>query len=459
MSIHLKPFPQLRQTDIPWYGALPSHWQLCPGMAVLKPKQIKNVGLREKTVLSLSYGRIVIKPEEKLHGLVPASFEGYQIVEPGNVIIRPTDLQNDQTSLRVGQSEHRGIITSAYLCLEARGDMNAAYAYALLHAYDIQKVFYSMGSGLRQNLDWSDFRRLPIPVPPPEEQDAIVRFVRHLDLRVNRLLKTKRRLIDLLNEQKQAIIHRAVTRGLDPEVRLKASGVEWLGDVPEHWKCLRSRYVYREVDVRSIRGEELHLSMTQDRGLIPSDQLSVRRLVSESYAGGKICHEGDLVLNRLKAHLGVFALAPSTGVISPDYSVFRPIQKLEPKYFELVYRTPACRVELRKRAKGIVQGFWRLYTDDFYDIAVPVPPQKEQTSIVRFLDEELSALNVAGIRANTEIDRIREYRTRLVSDVVTGQLDVRGLDLTEMEEAAVGLSDVAEDGDGLPGEEPEGDNE
>ena len=165
--------------------------------------------------------------------------------------------------------------------------------------------------------------------------------------------------------------------------------------------------------------------MCQKRGLIPSSEIEVKRLVSESAIGAKICQPGDLVLNRLKAHLGVFALASIDGLVSPDYTVLRPARKLCPRYFELIYRTPACRVELRKRAKGIVQGFWRLYTDDFYDIRVPVPPVPEQEKIVKQLDSDLATINTALARTEQEIILMREYRTRLLADVVTGKLDVR----------------------------------
>jgi hypothetical protein len=166
-------------------------------------------------------------------------------------------------------------------------------------------------------------------------------------------------------------------------------------------------------------------SMSQKFGLVPSSQIEEKRLVSESYAGAKLCEKGDLVLNRLKAHLGVFALAPERGLVSPDYTVFRPARELEARYFEAVYRTPACRVELRQRAKGIVQGFLRLYTDDFYDIRMPVPPVDEQKRIMAQFDIDLSGVNAALARLEREISLLREYRTRLVADVVTGKLDVR----------------------------------
>jgi len=126
--------------------------------------------------------------------------------------------------------------------------------------------------------------------------------------------------------------------------------------------------------------------MSQKLGLVPSSTLEHRTLVSASYAGGKLCERDDLVLNRLKAHLGVFATARQSGVISPDYTVLRKTRELNVRYYEHVLRSPPCRGELRIRAKGLVEGFWRLYTDDFGDIRLPVPPADEQRAIVRFLD-------------------------------------------------------------------------
>jgi type I restriction enzyme S subunit len=264
-----------------------------------------------------------------------------------------------------------------------------------------------------------------MPLPPPAEQAAIVRFLDWANGRLERAIRAKRKVIALLNEQKQAIIHRAVTRGLDPTVPLKPSGIPWLGEIPAHWEVMRSKYIYKEVDIRSSTGQETHLSMSQRLGLVPSSQIEVRRLISESYVGAKLCEKGDLVLNRLKAHLGVFALAPEQGVVSPDYTILRPVREINERFFEAVYRTPACRVELYQRAKGIVQGFWRLYTDDFYDIRVPVPPVDEQKHIMAQLDIDLSGVTTAISRLEREIELLREYRTRLIADVVTGKLDVR----------------------------------
>lgn len=441
----LPPYPAYKDPGVPWLGQIPAHWTQAPGRACYREKKVPNTGLQESTVLSLSYGQIVVKPPEKLHGLVPASFETYQIIDPGDTFVRPTDLQNDWNSLRFGLSRHRGIITSAYMCLHTEDSITREYGHLLLHAYDLKKVFYGLGSGLRQNLDWRDFKYLPCLAPPPDEQHAITRYLDHMDRRIRRYIRAKQKLIALLEEQKHAIIHQAVTRGLDPTVRLKPSGVAWLGDVPEHWEVVRSKYLFREIDTRSLNGDEMRLSMSQKFGLIPSSEIEEKRLLSESSVGGKLCERGDLVLNRLKAHLGVFALASQQGIVSPDYTVFRPRSEMVPQYFEAVYRTPACRVELRQRAKGIVEGFWRLHTDDFYDIRVPVPPVSEQREIIERLDIELSDLARAIDRTQREIALLREYRTRLLADVVTGQVDVRA--------AAAQLPEEGEEMDALDEEE------
>ena len=206
---------------------------------------------------------------------------------------------------------------------------------------------------------------------------------------------------------------------LHPYREYKDSGLPWLPQVPKHWDVRRSKYLFREVDRRSKTGTETRLSMSQKHGLIPSSQIDEKRLVSASNVGGKLCEPGDLVLNRLKAHLGVIALSPSHGLVSPDYTVLRPIGTVNYRFFCAVYRSPYCGQELRKRAKGIVEGFWRLYTDDFYDIRVSVPPPDEQAAIVRFLDYANGRLERA-IRAKRKvIALLHEQKQAIIHRAVT----------------------------------------
>jgi type I restriction enzyme, S subunit len=213
-----------------------------------------------------------------------------------------------------------------------------------------------------------------------------------------------------------------VIANVKPYSLYKDSGVPWLEEVPEHWEVLRTRYLFREVDLRTTTGTETHLSMSQRLGLVPSSEMQERRLVSESYIGAKICEPGDLVLNRLKAHLGVFALASQEGLVSPDYTVFRPISpNVLMSFYEPLLKSPAFRHELRTRAKGLVEGFWRLYTDDFYEIRLPVPPVDEQSAIVRFLGHADRRIR-RYIRAKQKLIKLLdEQRQMIVERALTSE--------------------------------------
>jgi len=210
---------------------------------------------------------------------------------------------------------------------------------------------------------------------------------------------------------------------LAPYGETKDAGAPWINRVPEHWEVVRSRYLFREIDRRSATGAETHLSMSQKLGLVPSNQVDQKTLVSESYIGAKLVEPDDLVLNRLKAHLGVFAIANRAGFVSPDYSVFRPADGANVRFFEYVLRSSACRAELRTRAKGIVEGFWRLYTPDFYQIRLPVPPIEERQLIVRFLDTH-GALTARLIRAKQRLIKLlEEQKQAIIHRAVTRGLD------------------------------------
>jgi type I restriction enzyme S subunit len=361
--------------------------------------------------------------DEENHNFVPDDLSNYKVVRKGNLVINK--MKAWQGSLGIAPTD--GVVSPAYFVFDFK-IANLRFGQALLRSKTYVGFFAQVSDGVRigqWDLSIDGMKRIPVVIPSPAEQAGIVHFLEHADRRIQRYIRAKQKLINLLEEEKQAIVHRVITRGLDPNVRFKASGIEWLGDVPEHWEVKRCRYLFREIDDRSPEGSEQHLSMSQRLGLVPSDLVENRTLVSESYAGGKLCMAGDLVLNRLKAHLGVFALAGHAGVISPDYTILRPLEPEGVAYFEQVLRSPGFRRELRVRAKGIVEGFWRLYTDDFYDIRLPVPPAEERRAIIEHNRIATADIDRAVTGAEQEISLFREYRTRLISDVVTGKLDVR----------------------------------
>jgi type I restriction enzyme S subunit len=206
-------------------------------------------------------------------------------------------------------------------------------------------------------------------------------------------------------------------------MQYKDSGLPWVGEIPAHWQTRRNRFLFREVDRRSAQGKETHLSMSQVYGLVPSEKVSRKSLQSENYAGGKLVAQDDLVLNRLKAHLGVFARAKESGVVSPDYTVLRPIGDISVKYCESLFKTPIYVGEFRRRTKGIVEGFWRLYTDDFYNVTALLPPREEQDQIVAYLRAQ-DAHIARFIKAKRELLKLlTEQKLRIIDHAVTRGLD------------------------------------
>jgi type I restriction enzyme, S subunit len=440
----LKPYPEYKESELPWLGQVPGHWELRPAFGAFVPNHERNHGMKEKTVLSLSYGRIVIKPAEKLHGLVPESFETYQIVNPGNIVLRTTDLQNDHTSLRVGMVRDRGIITSAYLALRVNAGVSPDFGFQFLNVWDASKAIYGYGSGLRQNLDFSHFKRMPVAVPPPDEQAGIVRFLDWVNGRLERAIRAKRKVIALLNEQKQAIIRRAVTRGLDPSVPFKPSRIPWLGDIPLHWDTRKVKFL-----VSTVGG------MTPNKGVarfwegrIPwvSPKDMKRREIGDSqdHISEAALRETNIALIPPPAVLIVvrgmilartFPTAVTTApvTINQDMKALSPKPTLDADFF--VSLLTGIQRDLLNLVEESGHGTRCLRTDSWANFSVPLPPVPEQVRINKQLRLELAGLNGAVSHLEREIDLLREYRTRLVADVVTGKLDVR--------EVAVRLPDEA----------------
>jgi len=441
----LKSYPEYKDSRVPWLEQIPAHWEVKPTFAVFKERKEANKGLRESQVLSLSYGRIIKKQEDALHGLVPTSFETYQIVEPGNLILRLTDLQNDQRSLRVGLVHNRGVITSAYVCLSPCVDLLPIFAYYYLHAADVQKVFYSMGAGLRQSMGFDDLKRLPIAIPAKDEQQQIVDFLDANGKKVDRFIRAKRRLIALLHEQKQAVTHRAVTRGLDPDVPLKPSGVEWLGDVPEHWDVQRIKTLVKSIEQGVSPQAEALLADETSWGVLKAGCVNRGVFREDEH---KRLPDGFVIDPRIVVRVGDILVSRASGSPKLVGSVgrVRSLNRqliLSDKTFRLNLRDPQLadfvvaamnalyfRIQVEQAISGAEGLANNLPLSSLKDFRLAIPPAAEATDIMRRLEIETKEIDRLIDTASHEISLTLEYRTRLVADVVTGKLDVRSLDLS-----------------------------
>lgn len=391
-------------------------------------------------MLSLSYGRIIVKAEEKLVGLVPESFETYQLAMPGDIIIRCTDLQNDQASLRTGLVKDRGIITSAYLCLGVKEGFQNRYIHYLLHLLDISKAIYKLGSGLRQNLSFDDFKRLPVLKPSYEEQLLIANHLDQKSAQIDQAIQIKERQIELLKERKQILIQQAVTRGLDPNAPMRDSGIEWIGEIPAHWSIKRAKYLFREVDERSPDGQQELLSVSHLTGVTPRSEKNVTMFMSEDYTGSKTCQKDDLIFNIMWAWMGALGVSDRAGIVSSAYGIYRQLQPgtLNSQYLEMLLKTTAYIAHYNKVSTGLHSSRLRFYGHMFMAMEIGFPDREEQDEIVAHLDLESGKLNKAIDLLEQQITKLKEYKATLINSAVTGKIKVPGVvEPTEIEEREI----------------------
>ena len=416
-------------TEAKWINKIPSHWE-CKKIGNLFTQRNEKVSDKVYEPLSVSKNGVVPQLESAVK---TDAGDNRKLVLKGDFVINS---RSDRKG-SCGVSPLDGSVSLINIVLKPRQSWNEKYVHYLMRCHLFSEEYYRNGRGIVADLwttRYSEMKSILLPVPPRKEQDQIVRYLDWQTSKINRLIAAKKQQIHVLREQQQKLICEVITKGVHSDVGYKDSHIAWIGDIPSHWSAIRCKYLFRERDERSKEGMETHLSMSQKYGLVPDSQLDERRMLSESYAGGKLCYQDDLVLNRLKAHLGVFALAPQFGVISPDYTVLIPnTERIIPSFGEMVLKSALCRRELRVRVRGIIEGFWRLYTEDFYTIYLPVPPIEEQKEIMQYIDAQAKKASAIENALNREIELLHELRTRLISDVVIGQIDVRSIEVPDFE--------------------------
>ncbi|EOY5403139.1 restriction endonuclease subunit S [Cronobacter sakazakii] len=429
-----QPYPEYKDSGVEWVGDMPHHWQTKPAFAAVMDQCIKNSDGAESNVLSLSYGNIVERDVENNFGLLPESFNTYQIVNPGDIVLRLTDLQNDKRSLRVARSTLRGIITSAYLKLACGDELDNRYAYRLLHSYDTTKVFYGMGGGLRQSMKFEDFRRLPFLLPPVEEQRTIAAFLDYETARIDKLIAQQQRLIELLKEKRQAVISHAVTKGLNPDAPMKDSGVEWLGEVPEHWIVAGfKKYIEPIVDYRgktptkTESGVFLVTARNIKNGIIDYS-LSEEFISDDDYE--EVMRRGKPkigdVLFTTEAPLGEVAQIDNENIALAQRIIkFRGKSNvLDCSYLKLFIQSTEFQQGLMTFATGSTA--LGIKSDRLSYLKQFVPPLTEQTQIVEAVKEHSKKYEKLIEVASQAIEHMQERRTALVSAAVTGKIDLRG---------------------------------
>ena len=395
---------------------IPSHWTMMRNRVFLRPKLVP-VGqdANKYPLLSLTTKGIVFRDIESGKGKFPKDFDTYQTVEPNDIVFCLFDV--DETPRTVGLSSLNGMLTGAYDTFSMSNVVSPQFINYYYTAVDDVKALRPYYSGLRKVVKKDKFMSISIPLPPIPEQNKIVAY---LDKRITLIDNCKcqrERELRTLNELKQAEIASVVTRGLNPDVPMKDSGIPWIGQIPAHWNMIRIKNLLVESKVKSTDGHEQSLSLSKASGIIPYEEKENRTMQSESLIGAKVVHPGDVVFNRFKARL--FAISTHNGVVSSDYAVYKGKGRANLNYLVSLFSTEMYRAAFDRKASGIGDGFSRLYTADLFAMYAIFPPIEEQNAIVEYIESKTNKIDTMIEALKAEIDRLTEYKQRLISDVVT----------------------------------------
>ena len=264
-------------------------------------------------------------------------------------------------------------------------------------------------------------------LPTTKEQTSIATYLDTQCAKIDEIIAQAKSSIEDYRQWKASIIYEAITKGLDQNIELKDSGIEWIGEIPADWAIIRIKNLLTEINDRSGTGLEQPLSMSQSLGVVPSSMIAVANPAT-SYIGAKIVQPNDLVFNKLKAHLGVFAVSSFRGLVSPDYAVYRANERVDPKFLEYLFKTPNCIQEFKKYITGVGAGLSRLYTNDLFNIKVALPVVSVQRHIVEYLNDFCSQADALIYEKQSLIDDLEAYKNSLIYEVVTGKRRVEDTD-------------------------------
>jgi type I restriction enzyme, S subunit len=470
LSTGLKPYPEYRHSSQTWFGNVPQHWSVLPNRGLFSEVKDRNHSGEEMLSVTIKRGIVLQKTllaDSSKKDTSNLDRSAYKLVQPSDIAYNKMRAWQGA----IGVSNFRGIISPAYVVMRMRTTNNLPrYFHHLYRTPQFAKEAERWSYGITSDM-WSlrpeHFKMIYTPEPPTEEQAAIVRFLDWGNNRLERAIRAKRKVIALLNEQKQAIIQRAVTRGLDPSVPLKPSGIPWLGDVPAQWEVRRLKHCITSLeqgwspqcDAQPADENEWGVLKV---GCVNKESFSEKqnKKLPESLAPDPRLEikDIDILVSRANTRelLGLAALAenPRPKLILCD-KLFRFRARSEffnSKFLVQVLRAKPSRSQIESSTNGASSSMQNIGQGVLKNLWISMPPVAEQEQIIVHIASESASLNITISRLEHEIELLREYRARLVADVVTGKLDVREVAAKLPEEAAPDTEEYVGEAE-LPDEE------
>ncbi|WP_435333443.1 restriction endonuclease subunit S [Haloarchaeobius sp. TZWWS8] len=317
--------------------------------------------------------------------------------------------------------------------LRARKNYDEKFLCYALNSVDYHPF---LSGSTRDKLTQADMKEIPLPIPPIPVQRRIARFLDENTKEIDVLIDKKQRLLDLLDEKKEAIIVESVTGGLDEQTLLKDSGIPTIGKIPSHWRVVPNRAVFQEIDNKSETGEGELLTVSHKTGVTLRTEKDVNMFEADSLEGYKWANQGDLVINTMWAWMGAVGSAPQRGLVSPSYHVYRPNELMNPEYADYLYRTPPYVTQMERFSKGVWKSRSRLYPDEFLRMDTVLPPIDEQKEIVDKINTEVNDIDELHGKVEKSIDLLREKRQSMITKAVTGQINLSEWQSTDKQEVA-----------------------
>ena len=446
----MRTYQEYMDSPLPWLRKVPSHWELFRNKNIFQEvKDTVGEDASAYPLLSLTTKGIILRDVESGKGKFPKDFNTYKVISKGDMAFCLFDI--DETPRTVGLSSYNGMLTGAYTIFHVN-NINPRYVYYYYLSLDNVKALRPLYSGLRKTINVGTFLGTKLPVPPSTEQDQIVRFLDWKVSNINKLINIQKKQVRVIEELKEKVVCEALLHGIDAGISYKDSGIAWIGSMPAHWKVIKIKWLFDEADERNTDKTAELLTFSKKRGLIPFSEASEKMPSASELSNYKLLHIGQLLENRMQAWHGMFICADREGCVSPDYSVFSASKEREVnvKFYEYAFRNHIWVEQFANASRGVGSGFNRLYTPQFGAIYTVYPEINEQNRIVEYLDSKMAQLNALIEQIEERIEGLEELKTTLISDVVTGKIDVRDVEIPEYEfvdEDADADSDSDDDSD------------
>lgn len=427
-SMSYATYDSYKDSGVDWLGEIPNDWDVCKLKFLLDEVNVRSKSGNEELLSLSKYQGIIPKNSLDERSGGASTLVGYKKVFKETLVINKMQATNGLLAI----SKIEGITSPDYSIYKTKNNeiLDIDYLGFLLTLNLYLSEFKKRVTGVMEGfirLYTDDLYEIHSIIPPITQQKKIVNFLNQKTAQIDQAIALKQQQIEKLNEYKQIVIQNAVTKGLNPNAPMKNSGVDWIGDIPEHWQMKRLKYVLDERNERSKTGEEPLFMVSQKYGLVVRADYHEKAEVAQSNIDNKIVYKNDLVFNKLKPHLGVFYKSEIDfkGLVSPDYAVYKVKNYIyDMKYLELLFRNPKYIEQFIIRATGIVEGLIRLYTASLFELPVMIPPKEEQKAILNFVKKENNKIDISQQNLEKQIDRLKEYKNILINQAVTGKIKI-----------------------------------